>query len=149
MHQSDYLRVAQRFLILVFLSGCLFVLSSPLHVRVLAATCESCDENRYLCLNPCSTQYNACVSSGNYSQDYCNSQYNACYSTCQTAYSSCLTFCTWQDGSSGGGGGGGGTCGQQRGTCGADCAAAKHQCIDEGWGDCGQEYTGCMNACCS
>ena len=145
MFRTELRRLVQRFVILFFLLGCLAVLSSPLHVRVLAELCQTCDENRYNCYVACSNTYESCLDAGN-PWITCEVQYQECGDGCDNTYSSCLNFCDFREG--GGGGGGGGGCGRQRTPCERACHDARAECVQNGGTTCGQEYTDCMNACC-
>jgi hypothetical protein len=148
MYRPEYQKLFQRLLILAILGGCLFVLTSSLHRRVLAATCQSCDESRYGCMTNCSTQHWYCVNGSTYSQQQCDEFKQLCVDGCQNNYSSCLNFCTFREDTPGGGGGGGGSCGLGRTPCELSCRDARAQCVAEGGTTCGADYSDCMNACC-
>ncbi|SRR6266851_2496972 len=141
-------KVFQRLLILCFLCGCLFVLSTPLHVRVFAEACATCDANRNSCYMTCTSNYNDCSSNGTYDPNgYCAALRSGCNNDCDSSYGNCLAFCTFQDPPSGGGGSGT-SCGQGRTSCELSCRNERLDCFQTGGTTCGEDYTACMNGCC-
>ena len=124
MYQRYARRIVSRLIIVSFLSGALVALTLPPRVSAWFTTCNTCDENFYLCYT---------VQGGN-------------YTSCRQAYDNCLAFCTF-DGSSGGGGSSG--CGRGRTSCDLACAQARRDCIDSGGDTCGADYEACALACCS
>ena len=145
------MKLFRRLLILCFLCACLFVLSTPLHVRVLAATCDECDSNFGACLSPCYFQHEDCIANmsntGN-SQAFCDQQYSNCQDGCFTTYTHCLDLCTFRDPNTGQDTGSRNICGHSRSSCELACNDAEHQCAQSGGTDCGTTYQDCMVQCC-
>lgn len=147
MRHDDLWRIFRRLLILFVLTSCLFVATSPMHERILAATCLSCDENRYTCDMSCDLAFESCQINTSYS--YCLFQWETCKDNCYGTYSNCLNFCTFNEPPPGGGGGSQGCSGQFKTPCQQACYAAKLDCIRSGSGTtCGEDFTACMNGCC-
>src|SRR6266403_1576202 len=122
-------RVFQRLLILCFLCGCLFVLSTPLHVSVLADTCASCDASRSSCFATCESYYDYCSDNGtNDPNGYCAALRAGCDDDCRNSYSNCLSFCTFRDPADGGGGSGT-SCGRGRTPCELSCREERSACV--------------------
>lgn len=150
MGQSDGLRLLKRFGVLGVLLGCLWVVTLPAHVSVLAETCQACSENRYTCLIACDNNYDLCLDRGIYNEAECALEHDLCLMGCQDTYNNCLTFCTGSQPPGGGGGGGGGGCGRGRTPCERACATANNNCMASGTDAevCDADYDACMTGCC-
>jgi hypothetical protein len=125
MYQQPVRRLMSRLVILGILVGGLFVLTSPPRANAFVETCQTCDENFYVCYT---------LQGGN-------------YFTCREAYADCIDFCTLHS-APGGGGSGGGACGRGRTTCDLPCSQARRDCIENDGDTCGADYEACMSPCC-
>jgi hypothetical protein len=142
-------RIMKRLLILSFLCGCLFVLSTPFHVHVLGATCVSCDETYVGCMSGCDNGYNFCTGGGPDPNGYCAAIRSGCYDDCQTSASNCWFGCTLQNPGTGEDTGSHvSACGHTRSACELACNNVLHQCANNFGSDCGSNYQDCMAQCC-
>src|SRR5438552_2754098 len=88
--------ILRRLMVLCFLCGCLIILSTGWGQRVLAATCEACDENLYNCDVSCSTQHYICIEEG-FSTAECDFNEYWCRRACKQDADSCWDSCTLRD----------------------------------------------------
>lgn len=135
-------RVVKRLLILATLTLGLLFFATNREPALAVSTCTTCDSTYGICDSDCYSSYFYCTIDN--PESYCYGLLQTCREGCFNTYANCIGTCTYD-----GGGGGISTCGRGRTPCELACVDARHQCVADGFTDCGEQYQSCTTACCS